>query len=77
MARINLGALRGRVERMVSAAQSGCGVGHDRFEHYLSEAEADSRPQSVAGVDRCTCGAAIRTIHLFHELSGEAGACAG
>ena len=71
MARISLGALRGRVERL----RVPCSVSHDRMEHYLDEHDAPA-PSAGEGAEHCVCGARIRTIRLIHELSAEATECA-
>lgn len=70
MARINLGALRGRIERL----RVPCPFSHDRMEHVIDELDAVA-PTDDAGAT-CVCGAPIRTIRVIHELNGEAPVCA-
>ena len=77
MTRINMGAIRGRVERLASTAHADCGRGHLRITHDIDDGREPAMVQPEAGAsERCRCGAAITSLRIIHELPEGAQACA-
>jgi hypothetical protein len=64
----NLLTVRARIDRLATAAQADCGRSHMRITHQLPD-EPVPPPQAEAGASpRCTCGAAIQSIRIIHEV---------
>ncbi len=77
MPRINMGRLRGRVERLASTAQADCGRGHLRITHDISDGREPAMVQPEPGAsERCRCGSVITSLRISHELPNGAQACA-